>query len=58
MVGGGLSDLAAMVAVLEKAGGRFGSAAGDRSLHTGTAVFTNGVLHDEITHVLTGPGAG
>jgi histidinol-phosphatase len=47
-VGAGPWDLAAMVPVVEEAGGRFTDVLGDRSLHTPAALFSNGVLHDEI----------
>jgi len=41
-------DLAAMVPIVEEAGGRFTDVMGDRSLHTPAALFSNSVLHDEI----------
>jgi histidinol-phosphatase len=42
-------DLAALVVLVEEAGGRFTDFAGEAALHTGTAVATNGRVH---THVL------
>lgn len=48
---GGPWDHAAFVVLVEEAGGRFSDLWGGRSIHTGTAVFSNGLLHDEIRHV-------
>lgn len=47
-VGAGPWDLAAMVPIVEEAGGRFTDVTGSRSLRTPAAMFSNGVLHDEI----------
>ena len=41
-------DLAAPSVVVEEAGGRFTDLAGERSIHTGNAVATNGVLHASV----------
>ncbi|HXF97054.1 MAG TPA: inositol monophosphatase family protein [Gaiellaceae bacterium] len=41
-------DLAAVQAVVEEAGGRFSDAAGRRRLDGGTAVTSNGLLHEEL----------
>ena len=45
-------DLAAPSIVVEEAGGRMTDIRGVRSIHTGTALATNGLLHD---HVIRGP---
>jgi histidinol-phosphatase len=50
-------DLAAPALVVEEAGGRFTDAAGRRTLTGGTAVFSNGRLHDAVLQV-TAPPAG
>lgn len=47
-------DVAAAAAIVREAGGRFTSFEGDDSIATGSAIATNGVLHDEILGVLHG----
>ncbi|MFL5755386.1 MAG: inositol monophosphatase family protein [Chloroflexota bacterium] len=41
-------DLAAPAVVVEEAGGRFSDLSGARTIHSGSAVATNGLLHQEI----------
>ena len=43
-----LWDLAAVQVIVEEAGGRFTSLAGERRADGGSACSTNGVLHDEV----------
>jgi histidinol-phosphatase len=50
---GGPWDIAAGVAIVEEAGGRFGDLYGGRRIDTGTAVFTNGQLFDEVVRRAT-----
>lgn len=45
-------DMAALVPIVEEAGGRFTSYAGGDPLVDGSAVCTNGVLHDEVLALL------
>ena len=47
-------DLAAPSIVVEEAGGRMTDVHGVRSVHNGTALATNGVLHDEVVRALEG----
>jgi histidinol-phosphatase len=47
-------DLAAPSIVVEEAGGAMTDVHGVRSVHNGTALATNGILHDEITRALEG----
>ncbi len=55
---GGPWDHAAMVPIVEEAGGRFTDLAGGRRLDTETAVFTNGLLHDAVlARVAATPGS-
>lgn len=46
-------DLAAPSLVVEEAGGRFTDLAGRRDLTSGTAVFSNGMLHDDILRLIS-----
>jgi histidinol-phosphatase len=41
-------DWAAPLVIVEEAGGRFTTAAGERTIDGGSAVATNGVIHDEL----------
>jgi histidinol-phosphatase len=41
-------DMAALVPIIEEAGGRFSSLDGDQGVWKGTALATNGALHDEV----------
>ncbi|MGH4006725.1 MAG: inositol monophosphatase family protein [Pseudonocardiaceae bacterium] len=52
LAGGRPWDLAALVPIVEEAGGRFSDVTGGRSLDTPAALFTNGVLHEQILHCL------
>jgi histidinol-phosphatase len=45
-------DLAAVQVVVEEAGGRFTDAAGERRIDTGTAVSSNGRLHEDLLAAL------
>jgi histidinol phosphatase-like enzyme (inositol monophosphatase family) len=45
-------DVAPMVICIEEAGGRFSDYKGDRTIHGGNAVVTNGILHDEALEIL------
>ena len=47
-------DLAAPSIVVEEAGGRMTDLHGVRSIHAGTALATNGILHDEVVRALRG----
>lgn len=48
---GGPWDHAAFVVLVEEAGGRFSDLWGGRRIDTGTAVFSNSFVHDEVRHV-------
>jgi histidinol-phosphatase len=48
-----LWDLAALLPIVEEAGGRFTDLAGNRTADGGNAVGTNGHLHDEVLAALT-----
>ena len=50
-------DCAALLPVLEEAGGRFTSWSGQRTIRGGDGVASNGVLHDEAVRILRGDGA-
>ena len=41
-------DMAALVPIIEEAGGRFSSLDGVKGVWDGTALATNGTLHDEV----------
>lgn len=45
-------DLAAAVPILEEAGGRFSDLEGGRSVFLGSALFSNGRVHDEVVDLL------
>ena len=45
-------DCAALLPIVEEAGGRFTDWAGRRTIHGGEAVATNGALHDEVIGLL------
>ena len=47
-------DLAAPSIVVEEAGGRMTDVRGERTIHGGSAVASNGILHDEIVARLRG----
>ncbi|WP_345750797.1 inositol monophosphatase family protein [Microbacterium rhizophilus] len=49
-------DLAAAAAIVTAAGGRFSSFEGEPTIAAGSAVATNGILHDAILEVLHAPG--
>jgi histidinol-phosphatase len=51
---GGPWDLAALIVIVEEAGGRFSSVDGRHDAFEGTALFTNGLVHDEMLRVLAG----
>ena len=54
---GGVWDIAAPVLIVTEAGGRFTTVTGDSRLDAGSAVYTNGLLHDDTLRVLA-PLAG
>ena len=41
-------DAAALQVIVEEAGGRATSLAGERSIYAGSLISTNGILHDEV----------
>jgi len=45
-------DCAALLPIVEEAGGRFSDWSGRRTIHGGEAVATNGVLHDQVLGLL------
>jgi histidinol-phosphatase len=47
-------DLAAPLVIIEEAGGRLTDLEGRRTIHSGTVVATNGLLHDEVLRRLRG----
>ena len=47
-------DCAPFLPIMTEAGGRFTSREGEVTIHGGSAVATNGVLHDEVLRVLRG----
>jgi histidinol-phosphatase len=53
-----LWDLAALKVIVEEAGGRFTDLAGTPTDDGGSAVSSNGVLHDEVLAILAGGHAG
>lgn len=48
-------DLAAVQVIVEEAGGRFSDFAGERRIDSGTAVTSNGLLHDELLAAISAP---
>ncbi|MGW9629091.1 inositol monophosphatase family protein [Agromyces sp. NPDC055520] len=48
-------DLAALIPIVEEAGGRFTAVTGERGPWHGSALATNGALHDEVLAALAGP---
>jgi histidinol-phosphatase len=53
-----LWDLAAVQVIVEEAGGRFTNLAGEARPDGGSAVSTNGVLHEQVLAALSGSAAG
>jgi len=51
-----LWDLAPLLVIVEEAGGRFTSLEGERTAGGGSAVSTNGALHDAVLEALAGAG--
>jgi histidinol-phosphatase len=47
-------DLAAVQVIVEEAGGRFSDAAGESRIDSGTAITSNGLLHDELLTAIAG----
>ena len=47
-------DLAAVQVIVEEAGGRFSDAAGESRIDSGSAVTSNGLLHDELLRSVAG----
>ncbi len=54
-LGVGEWDLAAMQVIVEEAGGRFSDLAGESRIDSGSAVASNGLLHDELLAALATP---
>lgn len=50
-------DMAALVPIVTEAGGQFTDFAGEPTIWTGTAIASNGVLHDEVRSVIRGQDA-
>ncbi len=50
---GGIWDIAAPALIVTEAGGRFTTLAGDSRLDAGSAVYTNGLVHDDLLRVVT-----
>jgi histidinol-phosphatase len=48
-------DLAAVQVIVEEAGGRFSDAAGEPRIDSGSAITSNGLLHEELLDALSGP---
>jgi histidinol-phosphatase len=51
-------DMAAIQPIVEGAGGRFSSLDGESSIWTGSALATNGLLHDEVLGIVQKDKAG
>ena len=47
-------DLAAVQVIVEEAGGRFSNAAGESRIDSGSAITSNGLLHDELLAAVAG----
>jgi histidinol-phosphatase len=47
-------DLAAVQVIVEEAGGRFSDAVGESRIDSGSAVTSNGLLHDELLRAVAG----
>ncbi len=47
-------DLAAVQVIVEEAGGRFSDFAGERRIDSGSALTSNGLVHDELVEALSG----
>lgn len=47
-------DIAPLQVIVEEAGGRFSDFAGERRLDRGSAISSNGVLHDTVVSILSG----
>jgi histidinol-phosphatase len=47
-------DLAAMQVIVEEAGGRFSDREGEARIDRGSAVASNGLIHDELLAALAG----
>ena len=45
-------DMAAIQPIIEGSGGRFSSLDGESSIWTGSALATNGLLHDEVLSIV------
>jgi histidinol-phosphatase len=58
LTGGGPWDLAALVPIVEEAGGRFSDLSGGRSLEGTAGLFSNGALHDQVLEIVLDHGDG
>lgn len=47
-------DIAALVPIVQEAGGRFSSLEGEQTIWSGTALATNGLLHEEVLRITAG----
>ena len=47
-------DLAAVQVIVEEAGGRFSDAGGESRIDSGSAITSNGLLHDELLAAVNG----
>jgi len=47
-------DSAPLLTIVTEAGGRFTSVEGEETIHGGSGISTNGVLHDQVLEMLTG----
>ena len=50
-------DLAAMQVIVEESGGRFSDFSGEPRIDSGSAVASNGLIHDELLAAVAGGGA-
>ncbi len=53
----GAWDIAAPSLIVEEAGGRFTDLAGNYSFASGSALFSNGRVHDDVLRLLSSPNA-
>ncbi len=51
-------DVAAILAIIEEAGGRFSDWEGRRDIHRSDVLASNGKLHDEVLRIVAGDGKG
>ena len=56
LTGGGPWDLAALVPIVEEAGGRFSDLSGGRGIEGAAGLFSNGALHDQVLELVLDRG--